>query len=94
MLGTDSTVVPAVNPVTNFAGKGAVELRDVTFSYPGAEKPVLSNISFVAKKGTRTAIVGSTGSGKTTLVNLLPRLYDVTEGQVLVDGVDVREADT
>ncbi len=92
VLGTDSTVVPAVNPVAKFAGKGAVELRDVTFSYPGAEKPVLSNISFVAKKGTRTAIVGSTGSGKTTLVNLLPRLYDVTEGQVLVDGVDVREA--
>jgi ATP-binding cassette subfamily B multidrug efflux pump len=93
VLGTDSTVVPAVNPVTAFTGKGAVELRDVTFSYPGAEKPVLSNISFVAKKGTRTAIVGSTGSGKTTLVNLLPRLYDVTEGQVLVDGVDVRDAD-
>ncbi|MBN2176715.1 MAG: ABC transporter ATP-binding protein [Demequinaceae bacterium] len=93
VLGTDSSVVPALNPVTSFAGEGAVELRDVTFSYPGAEKPVLSNISFVAEKGTRTAIVGSTGSGKTTLVNLLPRLYDASSGQVLVDGVDVRDAD-
>ncbi|MCJ7827083.1 MAG: ABC transporter ATP-binding protein/permease, partial [Demequinaceae bacterium] len=93
VLGTDSSVVPAPNPVANFAGEGAVELRDVTFSYPGAEKPVLSNISFVAKKGTRTAIVGSTGSGKTTLVNLLPRLYDVTSGKVLVDGLDVRDVD-
>jgi len=79
--------------VSNFSGRGAVELRDVTFTYPGAEKPVLSSISFVAKKGTRTAIVGSTGSGKTTLVNLLPRLYDVTSGQVLVDGLDVRDVD-
>jgi ATP-binding cassette subfamily B protein len=93
VLGTDSSVVPAANPVFTFAGKGAVELRDVSFSYLGAEKPVLSNISFVAKKGTRTAIVGSTGSGKTTLVNLLPRLYDASSGQVLVDGVDVRDAD-
>ena len=93
VLGTDSSVVPAINPVSNFAGKGAVELRDVSFCYPGADKPVLSNISFVAKKGTRTAIVGSTGSGKTTLVNLLPRLYDATSGQVLVDGLDVRDVD-
>ncbi len=93
VLGTNSSVIPAPNPVSNFAGKGAVELRDVTFTYPGADKPVLSNISFVAKKGTRTAIVGSTGSGKTTLVNLLPRLYDASSGQVLVDGVDVRDAD-
>lgn len=70
---------------------GAVEFRDVSFSYPGAEEPVLSGISFRAAPGETTAIVGSTGSGKTTLVNLVPRLADVTGGAVLVDGVDVRE---
>jgi ATP-binding cassette subfamily B protein len=70
-----------------------VELRGVTFGYPGAEEPVLRDVSFEARPGETTAIVGSTGSGKTTLVNLLPRLYDVTGGAVLVDGVDVREVD-
>ncbi len=70
-----------------------VEFRDVGFSYPGAEQPVLSGISFRAAPGTTTAIVGSTGSGKSTLINLIPRLYDATSGSVLVDGVDVREMD-
>jgi ATP-binding cassette subfamily B protein len=65
-------------------------LRDVAFSYPGAEEPVLSRVSFSTGPGEITAIVGSTGSGKTTLVNLVPRFYDVTAGAVLVDGVDVR----
>ena len=65
----------------------------MTFGYPGAEEPVLRDITFEALPGETTAIVGSTGSGKTTLVNLLPRLYDVTAGTVLVDGVDVREVD-
>lgn len=74
-------------------GPIAVEFRDATFSYPGAEQPVLSKISFTARPGTTTAIIGSTGVGKTTLVNLIPRLYDVTDGAVLVGGVDVREAD-
>ncbi len=69
---------------------GVVELRDVEFRYPGAEEPVLRGIDLRIEPGRTTAIVGSTGSGKTTLVNLLPRLYDVTAGAVLVDGVDVR----
>jgi ATP-binding cassette subfamily B protein len=73
--------------------RGHVELRGVTFGYPGAEEPVLRDVSFEARPGETTAIVGSTGSGKTTLVNLLPRLYDATGGAVLVDGVDVREVD-
>ena len=73
--------------------RGHVELRGVTFGYPGAEEPVLRDVTFEARPGETTAIVGSTGSGKTTLVNLLPRLYDVTDGTVLVDGVDVRDVD-
>ncbi|MCY7417025.1 MAG: ABC transporter ATP-binding protein/permease, partial [Chloroflexi bacterium] len=75
------------------AGRGVVEFRDVGFSYPGAEQPVLSGISFRVAPGKTTAIVGSTGSGKSTLINLIPRLYDVTSGAVLVDGVDVRKMD-
>jgi ATP-binding cassette, subfamily B, multidrug efflux pump len=70
---------------------GRIEFRDVEFRYPGAQDPVLKDISFVAEPGETIAIVGSTGSGKTTLINLLPRFYDATEGAVLVDGVDVRE---
>jgi ATP-binding cassette subfamily B multidrug efflux pump len=69
---------------------GTLELRDVEFRYPGAEEPVLSRISFSAGPGEITAIVGSTGSGKSTLVNLIPRFYDVSAGEVLVDGLDVR----
>ena len=69
---------------------GAVEFRDVTFSYPGAEKPALSAISFTANSGETTAIIGGTGSGKSTLVNLIPRFYDVDSGHVLIDGLDVR----
>ncbi len=71
--------------------KGYVEFRDVTFSYPGAEEPALSNISFSARPGEVTAIIGGTGSGKSTLVSLVPRFYDVDSGRILVDGVDVRE---
>ncbi len=70
---------------------GTVEFRDVTFSYPGAEQPAISNISFVANPGEVVAIIGGTGSGKSTLANLLPRFYDVDSGGILVDGVDVRE---
>ncbi|GIO57240.1 ABC transporter ATP-binding protein [Paenibacillus cineris] len=72
-------------------GRGYLEFRDVTFSYPGAEQPALSGISFTAKPGETTAIIGGTGSGKSTLLSLIPRFYDVAEGSVLVDGVDVRE---
>ena len=70
-----------------------VEFRDVTFAYPGAAEPVLDRISFRLEPGRTTAIIGSTGSGKSTLTNLIPRLFDVTSGQVLVDGVDVRDLD-
>jgi len=71
--------------------KGLLEFRNVEFRYPGAERPVLRDISFTAEPGQFTAIVGSTGSGKSTLVNLIPRFYDVTAGQILLDGVDIRE---
>lgn len=71
--------------------RGYVEFEDVTFSYPGAEEPALSHISFRAVPGEVTAIIGGTGSGKSTLVNLIPRFYDVDSGRVLVDGIDVRE---
>lgn len=71
-------------------GAGRIEFRDVTFAYPGADEPVLSGISFVAEPGQTTAFIGSTGSGKSTLVNLIPRFYDVSAGQILLDGVDIR----
>ena len=93
VLGTEPSVVPPVKGVTELSQVGQVELRGATFTYPGAEQPVLRDVSFTAKRGQTTAIIGSTGSGKTTLVNLLPRLFDVTGGAVLVDGVDVRELD-
>jgi ATP-binding cassette subfamily B protein len=93
VLDTASSVVPPQHPVTDVAVHGRVELRDVTFSYPGAEVPVLRGVSFTVDPGRTTAIVGSTGAGKTTLVNLIARLFDVTGGAVLVDGVDVRQLD-
>jgi ATP-binding cassette subfamily B multidrug efflux pump len=71
--------------------RGYVEFQDVTFSYPGAEEPALSNISFSARPGQVTAIIGGTGAGKSTLVSLVPRFYDIDSGQILVDGVDMRE---
>jgi ATP-binding cassette subfamily B protein len=91
VMRTSSTVVPPVEPITVLAGRGHLELRGVGFSYPRATDPVLRGVSFVAAPGETTAIIGSTGSGKTTLLQTIPRLYDVTEGAVLVDGVDVRE---
>ena len=71
--------------------KGFVEFNNVTFSYPGAEKPVISNISFKAKPGETVAVIGGTGSGKSTLINLIPRFYDIQSGSILVDGVDIKE---
>jgi ATP-binding cassette subfamily B protein len=71
--------------------RGYVEFQDVTFSYPGAEEPALSHISFSARPGEVTAIIGGTGSGKSTLISLIPRFYDIDSGRILVDGVDVRE---
>ena len=93
VLDTDSSVVTAANPVVNLPQASVVELADAEFTYPGAESPVLRSISFTARAGQTTAVVGSTGAGKTTLVSLLPRLFDATGGMVLVDGVDVREID-
>lgn len=91
VLVSESVIVDPENPQKSVASeKGVVEFRDVSFRYPNAEENVLSHISFTAKPGQTTAFIGSTGSGKSTLVNLIPRFYDVTEGQVLVDGVDVR----
>ena len=93
VLDTDSSVVTAENPVVKLPHASVVELADAEFTYPGAESPVLRGISFTARAGQTTAVVGSTGAGKTTLVSLLPRLFDATGGAVLVDGVDVREID-
>jgi ATP-binding cassette subfamily B protein len=93
VLDTPSTVRQPANPVTEVTERGTLEFRDVGFAYPGAERPVLCNVSFRVEAGTTTAIIGSTGSGKTTLVNLVSRLADATEGSVLVDGVDVRDLD-
>jgi len=95
VIDTELTLAPPARPVPAgpAALAGQLELRGVEFRYPGAEQPVLSDISFTARPGQTTAIIGGTGSGKTTLVNLIPRLMDVTAGAVLVGGVDVRELD-
>jgi ATP-binding cassette subfamily B protein len=93
VLDAESSVVPPARPVTTVAEHGTLELRDVDFQYPGAEVAVLRGINILARPGQTTAVIGGTGSGKTTLVNLVPRLFDVTGGTVLVDGVDVRDLD-
>lgn len=93
VLDTDTTVVPPTTPIRSVDRHGYVELRDVGFRYPGAEAAVLRGITFAARPGETTAVIGSTGSGKSTLLSLIPRLSDVTEGAVLVDGADVRELD-
>jgi len=93
VLDAEGGLARPVQPVTVFPAPGALELDDVSFSYPGANAPVLQGISFHAARGETVAIVGSTGSGKSTLVSLIPRLFDVTGGAVRVAGVDVREAD-
>ena len=93
VLDTDSTVVPPAAAVTSVETHAELELRNVTFQYPGAAEPVLRDISFTATGGRTTAIIGSTGAGKTTLLSTIPRLFDVTSGAVLVDGVDVRDLD-
>jgi ATP-binding cassette, subfamily B, multidrug efflux pump len=90
VLDTKPTVEPPAQPVTALRTHGHLELRDTGFRYPGAEEPVLCDINLVARPGEVTAIIGSTGAGKTTLLNLIPRLFDATEGEVIVGGVDVR----
>jgi ATP-binding cassette subfamily B protein len=93
VLATESSVVPPADPVRVLPERGTLEFRDVGFCYPGAAEPVLSDISFRIEPGTTTAVIGSTGSGKSTLVTLVARLADATSGAVLVDGVDVRALD-
>ncbi len=93
VLDTDSSVRPPRHPVTEVVEHGTLEFSDVAFSYAGAERPVLCDVSFRVASGETTAIIGSTGAGKTTLVNLVARLFDATDGSVLVDGVDVRRLD-
>ncbi|MDZ4824989.1 MAG: ABC transporter ATP-binding protein [Actinomycetota bacterium] len=91
VLSSQSSVVAPEAGVTQLSGPTSLELRNVEFAYPGADFPVLCDISFTAVAGQTTAIIGSTGAGKTTLLNLIPRLYDATGGEVLVDGVNVRD---
>ena len=90
VIDTVPEITDSEETKNTFTGRGFVEFKDVTFSYHGAEEPALRNISFSAHPGEVTAIIGSTGSGKSTLINLIPRFYDVVGGSVLIDGVDVR----
>ena len=94
VLDTPSSVKASEHAVTELPAGASVEFRDAGFRYPGAEQPVLCNINFTCHAGQTTAVIGSTGSGKTTLVSLVARLFDVTQGAVLVNGVDVRELAT
>ena len=93
VLDTRSSVVPPVEPAADVPALGELEFSDVELRYPGAATPVLRNVSFRALPGRTTAVIGSTGAGKTTLISLVPRLFDVTAGSVRVDGVDVRDMD-
>ena len=90
VLDTQPTIADSASTVVNDDKKGEIEFRNVSFRYPNAEENVLENITFTAKKGETVALIGATGCGKSTIINLIPRFYDATEGQVLVDGVDVR----
>ena len=94
VLGTESSVAPPANPVTEVTQHGTLEFSHVDFAYPGAEDPVLHDVSFAARPGQTIAVIGSTGSGKSTLVSLVPRLFDATAGSIRVDGVDVRKLDS
>ena len=91
VLDTQSSVIETLTPITPTTRAGVLEFKDVEFRYPGAEHPILSNISFSALPSKFTAIIGSTGSGKSTLLNLIPRFIDVTQGSVTIDGVDLRQ---
>jgi ABC-type multidrug transport system fused ATPase/permease subunit len=93
VLDTDSSLVPPARPVRTLPHPGRVELRDVTFRYPGAETAVLDDVTFTAEPGQTVAVIGGTGSGKSTMLSLIPRLADPTGGAVLVGGVDVRQLD-
>lgn len=90
VLDMDAEIVDTKNPNKKDKERGYVEFNNVTFSYPGAEQPAIENISFSAKPGETTAIIGGTGSGKSTLISLIPRFFDIQGGEILVDGVDIR----
>lgn len=93
VLNTPISVKQAENPIKETNGSGELEFKHVSFAYPDSNKPVLRDISFKTKAGQTIAFIGSTGSGKSTIVKLIPRFYDVTSGQILLDGVDIRELD-
>ena len=93
VLDTEPSVVPPPDGVMSFQQSGTLDLEDVSFTYPGAEQPVLCDVTFSARPGQMVAIIGSTGAGKSTLLNLVPRLFDATSGLVRVDGVDVRDVE-
>ncbi len=93
VLDTDSSVVPPAVGVTELSEPGVLRFDDVGFTYPGADVGVVRGVSFEARPGQTVAIIGSTGAGKSTMINLVPRLFDATEGRVLVGGVDVRDLD-
>ena len=91
ILDSETLIKEPVDGVTETNNEGTLEFNNVTFTYPDGEEPVIKNVSFTAKKGETIAFIGSTGSGKSTLINLIPRFYDVTEGSIKIDGIDVRD---
>ena len=92
MLEKENSIKDPENPKHfDESKKGIVEFKNVTFQYPDADEPLLCDINFTAEPGKTTAIIGSTGSGKSTVVNLIPRFYDVTKGEILIDGVNIKD---
>ena len=91
VLEMETNIKDPKQPKKNTGKKGLVEFKNVSFSYPGAERPVLNNLSFCAQSGKVTAIIGGTGSGKSTVINLIPRFYDIDSGSILINGIDIRE---
>lgn len=92
VLDTEPTIRdPKFSRLSEAQGSGLIEFKNVSFKYPGADQPVLQNISFIAKPGQTTAFIGSTGSGKSTIINLIPRFFDITSGEILIDGINIQD---